>query len=128
MAVGEYHALHARRPSEPLLPLCLAACKLQESLSRKGKSATPTLAASFRAVRRDVCEHVQLLNREDLKAFLAALASKGSSRRGATSGHLLRVEAMAARSPAVLWSFAYAFGGDVEGGVEELKAEGVAAE
>lgn len=45
MAVGEYHALHARRPSEPLLPLCLAACKLQESLSRKSKSATRGHAA-----------------------------------------------------------------------------------
>ena len=45
MAVVEYHALHARRPSEPLLPLCLAACKLQESLSRKSKSATRGHAA-----------------------------------------------------------------------------------
>ena len=91
--------------------------------SGKGKSACASIGASFKAVRRDVCEHVQLLSRDDLKAFLAALASKGSSRRGGTNSHLLRVESMAARSPAVLWSFALAFDGDVSRGVEELLSE-----
>ena len=58
-----------------------------------------------------------------LLLFLFALDGKGSSRRGGSNSHLLKVEAMAARSPAVLWSFAHAFGGDVLGGVAELKAE-----
>lgn len=34
MAVGEYLALHARSPLEPLLPLCIAVCKLQAVMSR----------------------------------------------------------------------------------------------
>ena len=89
----------------------------------KAKSACATLAASFRAVRRDVCENVQLLDREALKAFLLALDSRGSSRRGGSNSHLLTPEAMAARSPAVLWSFAHAFEGDVATGVAILKSE-----
>ena len=89
----------------------------------KGKTACSSIAASFKATRKPVCEHVQLLSREDLKSFLTALASKGSSRRGGTNTHLLRVESMAARSPAVLWSFALAFDGDVSRGVEELLSE-----
>ena len=88
----------------------------------KGKTACPTLSASFRAVRRDVCEVVQFFSRDELAAFLHALSSRGSSRRGGSNSHLLTVEAMAARSPAVLWSFVHAFDGDVAGGVAQLKA------
>ena len=86
----------------------------------KGKSACRTLAATFKTVRRDVCEHVQLLTREELKEFVAAIASRGSSRRGNSSSHLLNPAAMAARSPAVLWSFAHEFHGDIARGVAEL--------
>jgi len=85
----------------------------------KGKGCA-TLAVTFRAVRKAVCEHVQLLDREELTAFMRCLASKGSSRRGANMSHLLSPSAMAARSPAVLWSVAHAFDGDVQGGVEIL--------
>ena len=58
---------------------------------------------------------------DELRRFLHALAARGSSRRGASNSHLLTPEAMAARSPAVLWSFAHHFGGDVAAGVAELR-------
>jgi hypothetical protein len=89
----------------------------------KGKSACATLSASFKAVRKQVCETVQLLSRDELKAFLAALAARGSSRRGASNSHLLKLEAMAARSPTVLGSMVHCFDGDVAGGIEELQTE-----
>jgi hypothetical protein len=88
----------------------------------KGKGC-PVLSATFKAVRKSVCEHVQLLSRDELKGFLRVLSTKGSSRRGTQLGHLLTPAAMAARSPAVFWSMAFAFDGDVEGGVKALLAE-----
>ena len=94
-----------------------------EPFPPKGKAKFGTVSASFKAVRKQVCEHVQLLSREELKAFLGCLGKRGSSSRGATTSHLLTMQAMAARSPAVLWSFAHEFDGDVETGVEVLKAE-----
>ena len=86
----------------------------------KGKGCA-VVAASFQAVRKRVCEHVQLLSKDELVAFLAALHRRGSSRRSASMGHLLTPEAMAARSPAVLWSVVHAFDGDVHGGVLMLQ-------
>jgi hypothetical protein len=66
---------------------------------------------------------VRALLVRQLGDFVRALNSKGSSRRGGSNGHLLKTEAMAARSPTVLWSFAHAFDGDVAGGVATLQAE-----
>ena len=94
----------------------------------KGKSAVATITASFKAVRKQVSETVQLLSRDDLVAFSRALLLRGSSRSRGSNAHLLKLEPMAARSPAVLWSCAVAFGGDVSGGIEALLAEAVAAE
>ena len=47
---------------------------------------------------------------------------RGSSSRGRASSHLLSLREMATRSPALLWSLALAFDGDVEGGVRQLQA------
>ena len=90
--------------------------------SGTGKTACAAIDATFKAVRREVCERVQLLSTDELRTFIQALASKGSSRRGASNTHLLKTEAMAARSPAVLWSIALHFDGDVARGVEELSS------
>ena len=91
--------------------------------SGKGKHAAPGLTVSFKAVRRQVSETVQLLSRAELVAFVGELLQRGSSRSRGSNSHLLKLEAMAARSPAVLWSVAFVFGGDVDGGIEQLLAE-----
>ena len=41
----------------------------------KGKGC-PVLSATFKAVRKSVCEHVQLLSRDELKDFLRVLSTK----------------------------------------------------
>ena len=53
---------------------------------------------------------------------MRAIEARGSSSRGRRGGslHLLAAREMAMRSPAVLWSVAHEFGGDVEGGVAAL--------
>ena len=53
--------------------------------------------------------------------MLAALATRGSSSRARATNHLLSLREMATRSPALLWSLALAFDGDVEGGVRQLQ-------
>jgi len=94
-------------------------CRARRSATR----STATLTASFNAVRKPVEETVQLLTRDELRAFLGALQARGSSSRGFSAGHLLTAEAMAASSPAVFWSMVREFEGDVEGGVAVLRAE-----
>ena len=92
-------------------------------LPPKGGKGMTQLAASFKGVRKQVCEVVQLLDAAELREVVRALAARGSSSRGrAASGNLLNLQAMATRSPTVLWSVVHAFGGDVEGGVAALAA------
>ena len=79
------------------------------------------LQVTFKATRKPVCEMVQLLREEEIRAVLAALASRGSSSRARSNNHLLSLREMATRSPALLWSLALAFDGDVEGGVRQLQ-------
>lgn len=79
------------------------------------------LQATFKATRRAVCETVQLLREEQIRAVLAALGTRGSSSRARSTNHLLSLREMATRSPALLWSLALAFDGDVEGGVRQLQ-------
>ena len=64
---------------------------------------------------------VQLLREEQIRSVLAALATRGSSSRARSTNHLLSLREMATRSPALLWSLALAFDGDVEGGVRQLQ-------
>ena len=91
----------------------------------KGKNACASVTASFKAVRKQVSETVQLLTREELVSFVHALGQRGSSRSrgGGGASHLLKPEAMASRSAAILWSVAFVFDGDVVRGVEELAEE-----
>ena len=79
------------------------------------------LQATFKATRKSVCETVQLLREEQIRAVLAALATRGSSSRARATNHLLSLREMATRSPALLWSLALAFDGDVEGGARQLQ-------
>lgn len=79
------------------------------------------LQATFKATRKSVCETVQLLREEQIRAVLVALATRGSSSRARSTNHLLSLREMATRSPALLWSLALAFDGDVEGGVRQLQ-------
>ena len=98
----------------------VSASKYELSLTQgQGKTGATVLSATFKGVRKQVCEHVQYLPRDQLLAFVRALSSRGSSSRrgGASAAHLLTVNAMAARSPAILWSVVHAFDGDVTGGV-----------
>jgi hypothetical protein len=89
-----------------------------------GKGKGPAvLSASFKAVRKQVCEEVQLLSRDELLEFVRQLSARGSSKRGAAASHLLTPTAMATRSTTVFWSFAHTFEGDVAGGVAILQAE-----
>jgi len=108
------------------------------------------LVASFKAVRKQLVETVQHLSRDELRGFLRALSSRGSSSRGNTTSHLLTAHAMASRSfallgshlpdpllsfcdkhrlccdthrPAVFWSMAHEFDGHIEAGVVALRAE-----
>ena len=80
------------------------------------------LQASYKAVRKEIRETVQLLGTEQIAEVLRALAARGSSSRGRSNNHLLAPREMAARSPALLWSLAYAFG-DVEDGVRQLQQQ-----
>jgi hypothetical protein len=84
------------------------------------------LRASFKAVRKEVSEVVQLLDRPQLHELVVAIGRRGSSSRRATSTHLLTAREMATRSPHLFWSLAHAFDGDVERGVRELLSEGAA--
>jgi hypothetical protein len=74
----------------------------------------------------EVSEEVQLLCRDELRIFVRAIEARGTSSRGRRGGslHLLAPREMAGRSPAVLWSLAHEFGGDVEGGVATLLRDG----
>lgn len=63
----------------------------------KGKGCAQ-LTATFRAVRKDIAETVQLLTRDELLDFFRALSSRGSSSRGGSNSHLLTTHAMASRS------------------------------
>ncbi len=88
-------------------------------LPPKGKGPA-AISATFKGVRKQVCEVVQMLDEAELRELFAALASRCSSRRGGGSSSLLGVGAMAARSPTALWSIAHAFDGDITAGVEQL--------
>jgi len=90
-----------------------------EVLPPKGKGP-PLVTATFKAVRKQVNETVQLLSHAELQEFVGVLASRGSSRRGGMANHLLTPAAMAARSTTVLWSMVHEFGGDIAGGVRSL--------
>ena len=79
------------------------------------------LQATFKATRKSVCETVQLLREEQIRAVLVALATRGSSSRARATNHLLSLREMATRSPALLWSLALAFDGDVERGARQLQ-------
>lgn len=84
------------------------------------------LCVRFKAVRKEVSEVVQLLDRPQLHELVSAIGRRGSSSRRATSTHLLSASEMATRSPHLFWSLAHAFDGDVERGVRELLSEGAA--
>ena len=93
-----------------------------EEVAPTGKEAAQ-LHASFKGTRKELCETVQLLGKEQIREVLAALVSRGSSSCGrSSSSHLLAPREMASRSPALFWSLAHAFDGDIEGGVRELQA------
>lgn len=81
------------------------------------------LRAEFKAVKKQVSECVQRLSRDELKALLRSLQSRGSRRRNDRFTHLLVPREMAARSAAVFWSFVYEFSGDIEGGIAALMGE-----
>jgi hypothetical protein len=81
------------------------------------------LRVSFKAVRKEVSELIQLLDRPQLHELVVAIGRRGSSSRRATSTHLLSAREMATRSPHLFWSLAHAFDGDVEKGVRELLSE-----
>lgn len=88
----------------------------------KGKG-NGQLCASFKAVKKQLSETVQRLDRDELSQLLRSLRARGSSRRSTSFGHLLTPREMAARSAAVFWSFAFEFGGDIQGGVATLLGE-----
>jgi len=92
-------------------------------LPKPTPKACEQLSATFKGTRKQLCEIVQLLRREEIKHVIKALGSKGSSSRGGTASHLLTPSALAARSPAVFWSLAHEFEGDFAAGVEELQVE-----
>eukprot|EP00965_Chrysotila_dentata_P043435 1443948-Pleurochrysis_carterae.AAC.2 len=79
----------------------------------------PQLAVTFRGARKMVSETVRHLDVDELRAFVVAVASRGTSRRGCST-HLLSTREMATRSPALFWSFAHYFDGSVEGGLKQL--------
>ena len=80
---------------------------------------------SFKGVRNQMHESVQWLSRDEMREVLRLLASRGSSSRRTASAasHLLAPREMAARSPAMLWSLAHEFYGDIAGGVDALQVE-----
>ena len=106
---------HTSRSAAPRLQACSPECARQCSYVRTMYGPRAVLMA------RQVCETVQLLHEEEMRAVLAALASRGSSSRGRANSHLLSLREMASRSPALLWSLALAFDGDVEGGLRQLQ-------
>ena len=80
-------------------------------------------AASARATERPA--PLPQLSRDELRTFVRAIEARGTSSRGRRGGslHLLAPREMATRSPAVLWSMAHEFGGDVEAGVAALRQQ-----
>ena len=84
------------------------------------------LQVTFRALRRDVCETVQALNKQELAEMVTRIGKRGgtSSRgRASSSRHLLTAREMSKRSPALFWSLAHEFDQNVERAVDQLLAE-----
>ena len=95
-----------------------------DGVAAQGKGGA-RLEVSFKGVRNQMHESVQWLSRDEMREVLRLLASRGSSSRRTASAasHLLAPREMAARSPAMLWSLAHEFYGDIAGGVDALQVE-----
>jgi hypothetical protein len=95
-----------------------------DGVAAQGKGGA-RLDVSFKGVRNQMHESVQWLSRDEMREVLRLLASRGSSSRRTASAasHLLAPREMAARSPAMLWSLAHEFYGDITGGVDALQVE-----
>ncbi len=95
-----------------------------DGVAAQGKGGA-RLDVSFKGVRNQMHESVQWLSRDEMREVLRLLASRGSSSRRTASAasHLLAPREMAARSPAMLWSLAHEFYGDIAGGVDALQVE-----
>ena len=95
-----------------------------DGIAAQGKGGA-RLEVSFKGVRNQMHESVQWLSRDEMREVLRLLASRGSSSRRTASAasHLLAPREMAARSPAMLWSLAHEFYGDIAGGVDALQVE-----
>ena len=96
-----------------------------KALTRSFEQGGARLDVSFKGVRNQMHESVQWLSRDEMREVLRLLASRGSSSRRTASAasHLLAPREMAARSPAMLWSLAHEFYGDIAGGVDALQVE-----